>query len=99
MHYLDRYTLIHNGEIYNYRELRSLLQLKGYSFSSRTDTEVIMAAYDLYGTSCLQHLDGMFAFALWDEQEKTLFLARDRFGEKPHCSSTGTAMSSSLPVK
>jgi asparagine synthase (glutamine-hydrolysing) len=83
MHYLDRYTLIHNGEIYNYRELRSLLQLKGYSFSSRTDTEVIMAAYDLYGTGCLQHLDGMFAFALWDEQEKTLFLARDRFGEKP----------------
>ena len=83
MHYLDRYTLIHNGEIYNYRELRSLLQLKGYSFSSRTDTEVIMAAYDLYGTSCLQHFDGMFAFALWDEQEKTLFLARDRFGEKP----------------
>ena len=83
MHYLDRYTLIHNGEIYNYRELRSLLQLKGYSFSSRTDTEVIMAAYDLYGTSCLQHLDGMFAFALWDEHEKTLFLARDRFGEKP----------------
>jgi asparagine synthase (glutamine-hydrolysing) len=83
MHYLDRYTLIHNGEIYNYRELRSLLQLKGYSFSSRTDTEVIMAAYDLYGTSCLRHLDGMFAFALWDEQEKTLFLARDRFGEKP----------------
>ena len=83
MHYLDRYTLIHNGEIYNYRELRRLLQLKGYSFSSRTDTEVIMAAYDLYGTSCLQHLDGMFAFALWDEQEKTLFLARDRFGEKP----------------
>src|ERR1700722_1249189 len=83
MHYLDRYTLIHNGEIYNYRELRSLLQLKGYSFSSRTDTEVVMAAYDLYGTSCLQHLDGMFAFALWDEQEKTLLLARDRFGEKP----------------
>jgi asparagine synthase (glutamine-hydrolysing) len=83
MHYLDRYTLIHNGEIYNYRELRSLLQLKGYSFSSRTDTEVIMAAYDLYGTSCLQHFDGMFAFALWDEQERTLFLARDRFGEKP----------------
>jgi asparagine synthase (glutamine-hydrolysing) len=83
MHYLDRYTLIHNGEIYNYRELRSLLQSKGYSFYTRTDTEVIMAAYDLYGTSCLQHLDGMFAFALWDEQEKTLFLARDRFGEKP----------------
>ena len=83
MHYLNRYTIIHNGEIYNYRELRSELQSKGYSFSSRTDTEVVMAAYDLYGPGCVQQLDGMFAFALWDEKEKTLFLARDRFGEKP----------------
>ena len=83
MHYLDRYTLIHNGEIYNYRELRSELQSKGYSFSSRTDTEVILAAYDLYGPDCVQRFDGMFAFALWDEREQTLFLARDRFGEKP----------------
>ncbi len=83
MHYLDRYTLIHNGEVYNYRELRSTLQSKGYSFSSRTDSEVILAAYDLYGPGCVQQFDGMFAFALWDEKEKTLFLARDRFGEKP----------------
>ena len=80
---LGRYTVIHNGEIYNYRELRSLLQSKGYSFSSGTDTEVIPAAFDLYGRDCVQYFDGMFAFALWDEKEKTLFLARDRFGEKP----------------
>lgn len=80
---LGRYTVIHNGEIYNYRELRSLLQSKGYSFSSRTDTEIIPAAYHLYGPECVQYFDGMFAFALWDEKEKTLFLARDRFGEKP----------------
>ena len=80
---LDRYVVIHNGEIYNYPELRQLLQSKGYSFSSRTDTEVIPAAYDCYGADCLQHFDGMFAFALWDRRERQLFLARDRFGEKP----------------
>lgn len=83
MHYQDRYTIIHNGEIYNYPELRSLLQSKGYSFHSHTDTEVIAAAYDHFGNSCLQYFDGMFAFAIWDEREKELFLARDRFGEKP----------------
>jgi asparagine synthase (glutamine-hydrolysing) len=83
MHYLHRYTIIHNGEIYNHPELRSLLLTKGYSFSSRTDTEVIAAAYDHFGADCLQHFDGMFAFAIWDEQEQRLFLARDRFGEKP----------------
>jgi asparagine synthase (glutamine-hydrolysing) len=83
MHYGGRYTIIHNGEIYNYLELRSLLTTKGYSFSSHTDTEVIPAAYDHYGPDCLQYFDGMFAFAIWDEKEKKLFLARDRFGEKP----------------
>jgi asparagine synthase (glutamine-hydrolysing) len=83
MHYRDRYTIIHNGEIYNYLELRSLLETKGYSFSSRSDTEVIPAAYDHYGPDCLQYFDGMFAFAIWDEKERRLFLARDRFGEKP----------------
>jgi asparagine synthase (glutamine-hydrolysing) len=83
MHYLDRYTIVHNGEIYNYPELRSLLQSKGYIFHSKTDTEVILAAYAHFGHDCVQHFDGMFAFAIWDEQEKTLFVARDRFGEKP----------------
>jgi asparagine synthase (glutamine-hydrolysing) len=83
MNYLDRYMIIHNGEIYNYIELRRFLQSRGYSFSSRTDTEVIPAAYDFYGPDCVRHFDGMFAFALWDRRQKTLFLSRDRFGEKP----------------
>lgn len=83
MHYRNRYTIIHNGELYNYIELKQQLQQKGYSFFSTSDTEVIVAAYDAYGTDCLQHFDGMFAFAVWDQQEKLLFAARDRFGEKP----------------
>jgi asparagine synthase (glutamine-hydrolysing) len=83
MHYMDRYSIIHNGEIYNYRELRSTLEQQGYHFRSQSDTEVILAAYDAWGTDCLQHFDGMFAFAIWDDKEQELFAARDRFGEKP----------------
>ncbi len=83
MHYLNRYTLTFNGEIYNYLELKEQLQKKGYHFRSKTDTEVLLALYDLKKEKCLQELDGMFAFAIWDEQEQTLFCARDRFGEKP----------------
>lgn len=83
MHYLDRYTIIHNGEVYNYLELKAELQKKGYSFSSKTDTEVMAAAYDCWKEECVEHFDGMFAFAIWDENEKELFAARDRFGEKP----------------
>ncbi|HJS55241.1 MAG TPA: asparagine synthase (glutamine-hydrolyzing) [Chitinophagaceae bacterium] len=83
MHYLQRYTLIHNGEIYNYIELKEELQKKGYSFVSKTDTEVIAAAYDHWKEECVDHFDGMFAFAIWDNREKELFAARDRFGEKP----------------
>lgn len=83
MHYLDRYTIVHNGEIYNYIELKEELLKKGYKFSSKTDTEVIAAAYDNWKEECLDRFDGMFAFAIWDEKEKELFAARDRFGEKP----------------
>jgi asparagine synthase (glutamine-hydrolysing) len=82
-HYLHRYTLIFNGEIYNYIEIKNYLLVKGYQFSTKSDTEVIAAAYDFWGKSCLQKLDGMFAFAIWDEREQNLFCARDRFGEKP----------------
>jgi len=78
-----RYTIIHNGEIYNYIELRDELKKKGYHFISQTDTEVIAAAYDHYKEDCLHYFDGMFAFTIWDEKEKELFAARDRFGEKP----------------
>ena len=83
MHYHDRYTIVYNGEIYNYIELKEGLQKKGYTFQTRSDTEVILAAYACWKDNCLQYLEGMFAFAIWDEQEKTLFAARDRFGEKP----------------
>jgi asparagine synthase (glutamine-hydrolysing) len=83
MHYANRYTIVYNGEIYNYIELREQLQKKGYAFRSQSDTEVILAAYDCYQSNCLQYFDGMFAFAIWDQQEQLLFAARDRFGEKP----------------
>jgi len=81
--YMDRYTIIHNGEVYNYIELRNELQQKGYAFNSASDTEVIAAAYDAWKEQAVQKMDGMFAFAIWDEKEKTLFAARDRMGEKP----------------
>jgi asparagine synthase (glutamine-hydrolysing) len=83
MHYMDRYTIVHNGEIYNYIELKEELTKKGYIFQSHTDTEVIAAAYDCWENDCVDYFDGMFAFAIWDEKEKELFAARDRFGEKP----------------
>ncbi|MEO5946858.1 MAG: asparagine synthase (glutamine-hydrolyzing) [Chitinophagaceae bacterium] len=77
------YTIIHNGEIYNYIELKEELVKHGYTFQSQTDTEVIAAAYDYWKDLCVDHFDGMFAFAIWDEKNKELFAARDRFGEKP----------------
>jgi asparagine synthase (glutamine-hydrolysing) len=83
MLYLNRYVIIHNGEIYNYIELKDELQKKGYRFQTKTDTEVIVAAYDCWKEDCLFRFDGMFAFAIWDEKEKILFAARDRLGEKP----------------
>ena len=82
-HYLDRYTIVHNGEIYNYVELREQLEKKGYRFRTQTDTEVLVAAYDHWKEDCMQQFDGMFAFGIWDEKENTFFAARDRFGEKP----------------
>ncbi|HKZ80579.1 MAG TPA: asparagine synthase (glutamine-hydrolyzing) [Pyrinomonadaceae bacterium] len=78
-----RYVVTYNGEIYNYLEIRSELEAKGERFTSSSDTEVLLAAYKVWGRACVNRFRGMFAFALWDEQEKTLFLARDRCGEKP----------------
>jgi asparagine synthase (glutamine-hydrolysing) len=72
-----------NGEIYNYRELKESLQKKGYVFSTTSDTEVILKAYQEYGKECPKYLNGMFAFAIWDNENKKLFIARDRFGKKP----------------
>lgn len=76
-------VIVFNGEIYNYLELRNELKLKGYSFYTNSDTEVLLALYDLKKENCLCDLNGMFAFAIWDVKEQKLFCARDRFGEKP----------------
>ncbi len=76
-------ALVFNGAIYNYRELRRELQGRGYRFFSEGDTEVILKAYAEWGELCVEHLIGMFAFALWNRRERTLFLARDRLGIKP----------------
>ncbi len=80
----DRTKLIvFNGEIYNYRELKKDLESRGYKFKTNSDTETIIHAYDEWGVECLKQLRGMFAFAIWDEREQTLFAARDRVGKKP----------------
>lgn len=83
MHYLDRYTITFNGEIYNYLELKENLVQKGYTFHSNSDTEVLLALYDQKKEQCLYDLDGMFAFAIHDHATGQVFCARDRFGEKP----------------
>ncbi|HET6445899.1 MAG TPA: asparagine synthase (glutamine-hydrolyzing) [candidate division Zixibacteria bacterium] len=75
--------ITYNGEIYNYIELREELAAKGYQFRTETDTEVILAAYEEWGTDCLNHFNGMWAFAIWDQRRRRLFCARDRFGIKP----------------
>lgn len=83
MAYVDRYWIVFNGEIYNYQERREALKKDGYSFRSQTDTEVILALYDKYKEKCLEHLRGMYAFAIYDQKEQVLFCARDRVGKKP----------------
>ncbi len=86
MHYKHngkKYTIVFNGEIYNFQEERAILKKNGYTFKSKTDTEVILALYDQYGLDFLKHLRGMFAFALYDHQKSHLICARDRLGKKP----------------
>jgi asparagine synthase (glutamine-hydrolysing) len=78
-----RLRLVHNGEVYNYRELRAELETKGRRFRSATDTEVVLAAYEEWGDRCVERFNGMWAFALWDGRRRRLFCARDRFGVKP----------------
>jgi asparagine synthase (glutamine-hydrolysing) len=75
--------IVYNGEIYNYLELRDELTNLGYQFRSNSDTEVILAAYEEWGAKCLVRFNGMWSFALWDNRQKRLFCARDRFGVKP----------------
>ncbi|MDC1386830.1 N-acetylglutaminylglutamine amidotransferase [Candidatus Thioglobus sp.] len=80
---LLKLTLVFNGTIYNYKALRAQLITKGYVFFSNSDTEVIIKAYHFWGEDCVNHLDGMFAFAIWDRSSQQLFVARDRMGIKP----------------
>ena len=79
----QKFWITFNGEIYNFQSLREDLISKGYTFKSNTDTEVIIYLYQEYGENCLQHMRGMFAFAIWDQVKSCLFLARDRIGKKP----------------
>jgi asparagine synthase (glutamine-hydrolysing) len=78
-----RYWIVFNGEIYNFRQLRAELMTAGRRFRTRSDTEVILHAYAVHGEACVERLAGMFAFAIWDEAERRLFIARDRLGKKP----------------
>ncbi|MDI6752071.1 MAG: asparagine synthase (glutamine-hydrolyzing) [bacterium] len=81
----DTIWIVFNGEIYNFQEIRPNLISRGHRFKTKTDTETVIHLYEEYGVDCVQHLRGMFAFAIWDEPNKRLFLARDRIGKKPLC--------------
>ena len=93
-----RYVLVYNGELYNFRALRAELEARGHRFVTRSDTEVLLRGCIEWGRGVLAHLDGMFAFALWDARERRLFAARDRLGIKPLFYSThrGLALASTL---
>lgn len=83
MSYKSRYTITYNGEVYNYIELRTELIALGYSFSTDSDTEVLLASYDRWGEDCVNHFNGMWGFCIYDNQKQTLFCSRDRYGVKP----------------
>ena len=76
-------TLIFNGEIYNYIEIRENLKAEGYTFDTDSDTEVVIKAYIEYGMDCVKYFNGMWAFVIWDDRQKKIFFSRDRFAEKP----------------
>lgn len=81
----DRYTIVFNGQIYNFITLKKMLVEMGSKFRSESDTEVLLNGYIKFGDKIVNYLEGMFAFAIWDRLDETLFIARDRFGEKPLC--------------
>jgi asparagine synthase (glutamine-hydrolysing) len=96
----SRAALVFNGEIYNYRDLRKQLEARGHVFRTNSDTEVLLGCYLEWGERCVAHLNGMFAFAVWDYRTRSAFLARDRFGKKPlffaHLESGGLLFASEL---
>jgi asparagine synthase (glutamine-hydrolysing) len=79
----NRYTICYNGELYNTEDLRKELLIKGYSFDGHSDTEVLLTSYIEWGENCLQYLNGIYAFAVWDEKKEQVFIGRDRLGVKP----------------
>jgi len=83
MHYMEKYTITYNGEVYNYLEIKEELIKDGYSFQSNTDTEIILASYDKWGADCVNKFNGMWAFAIYDKVKEIIFCSRDRFGIKP----------------
>lgn len=96
----DDVWVVQNGEIYNFAEVREQLLSRGHRFATRSDTEVIVHAYEEYGEQFVEHLDGMFAIAIWDSRHERLVLARDRFGKKPLCySSDGTQLAFSSELR
>lgn len=83
MNFEDKYIIVYNGEIYNYKDLKEELSQYGYQYKSYTDTEVILSAYDKWGTECVNHFNGMWSFAIYDFEKGIIFCSRDRFGVKP----------------
>lgn len=79
----NKYVIVYNGELYNTLDLRYELETIGHTFSSNSDTEVLLVSYIEWGANCIEHLNGIFAFGIWDQTERSLFLGRDRFGVKP----------------
>lgn len=79
----DGLSIVYNGEVYNFKEIRTLLETCGYSFFSQSDSEVVLKAYHKWGIECVNRFRGMWAFAVWDEKKEQLTLCRDRIGVKP----------------
>ena len=95
-----RYTIVYNGEVYRHAELRRALEPRGHRFRTRCDTEAVLLGFVEWGEGVLERLDGQFAFAVWDRVERSLFLARDRFGVRPlyHAEARGALCFASEPA-